>query len=62
MQVAISCFVLINLTLKELARNTFSAKEDGLDWIANGTLFSKVDKSMASEARLLRPNPGSVTC
>lgn len=41
MQVAVSCFVLINLTLKELERNTFSAKEDGLDWIANRTYLAK---------------------
>ena len=41
MQVAVSCFVLINLTLTELERNTFSAKEDGLDWIANRTYLAK---------------------
>lgn len=41
MQVAISCFVLINLTVKELERNAFSAKEDGLDWIANRTYLAK---------------------
>ena len=28
MQVTISCLVLINLTVKELEKNMFSAKED----------------------------------
>ena len=41
MQVAISCLVLINLTLKEPERNMFSAKEDRLDWIANRTYLAE---------------------